>query len=77
MGKAFKGNLSSGEIASLCGVSPRTAIRWIEKGLIDSYRLPGGGDNRVRFDDFIKFLNQNNMPIPEGIMPLENKVGRV
>lgn len=58
--------LTTGDIAELCGVNFRTVIRWIDKGLIKAHQLPGGrGDNRVQPGDFIEFLKENNMPIPE------------
>ncbi len=61
----MKQTLTTGEIAKYCGVNFRTVIRWIERGHLKSYKLPGRGDNRVQVPDFIDFLNQNGMPIPE------------
>jgi excisionase family DNA binding protein len=59
-----KTTLTTGEIASYCGVNFRTVIRWIKRGLMPSYTLPGRGDNRVRTADFVRFLQDNQMPIP-------------
>jgi len=64
----MKDVLTTGEIAKYCGVNFRTVIRWIEKGFIDAYKLPGRGDNRVTIESFLDFLNQNNMPVPETLM---------
>jgi excisionase family DNA binding protein len=61
----MKKSLTSGEIAKYCEVSLRTAIRWIEKGHLKAYKLPGRGDNRVKVTDFLKFLKKHDMPIPE------------
>lgn len=56
--------LTTGDIAKLCNVHFRTVIRWIERGRLKAYKLPGRGNNRVEVKDFILFLNENNMPIP-------------
>lgn len=57
--------LTTGEIAEYCGVNFRTVIRWVERGLLKAYQLPGRGDNRVEVSDFLDFLKKNNMPIPK------------
>lgn len=57
--------LSTGDIAKLCDVNVRTVIRWIDKGLLTGFKLPGRGNNRVREEEFIRFLQENDMPIPE------------
>jgi len=56
--------LTTGEVAKYCGVNFRTVIRWIERGHLKAYQLPGRGDNRIEIEDFIEFLKQNKMPIP-------------
>lgn len=60
--------LTTGEIAKVCGVNFRTVIRWIEKGYIKAYKLPGRGDNRVKVEDFVSFLEANDMPVPEAYL---------
>jgi two-component system response regulator VicR len=57
--------LTTGEVAKYCGVNFRTVIRWIERGHLKAYQLPGRGDNRIEIEDFIEFLKQNKMPIPD------------
>ncbi|MEE4272415.1 MAG: response regulator [Thermoanaerobaculales bacterium] len=69
-----KRNLTTGDIAALCGVNFRTVIRWIQRGHLKAYQLPGRGDNRVQVADFIDFLNENDMPIPEELQPSPKKV---
>jgi len=64
-----KRNLTTGDIAKLCGVNFRTVIRWIQRGHLKAFQLPGRGDNRVQVADFISFLKENNMPIPEELIP--------
>jgi CheY-like chemotaxis protein len=69
-----KRNLTTGDIAKLCGVNFRTVIRWIQRGHLKAFQLPGRGDNRVQVGDFIAFLNENNMPIPEELRPSARRV---
>lgn len=56
--------LTTGEAAKYCGVNFRTVIRWIERGRLEAYKLPGRGDHRIRVEDFLSFLQTNEMPIP-------------
>ena len=60
-----KPSLTTGEIADYCGVNFRTVIRWIKRGHLKAYQLPGRGDNRVEIRDFVNFLRENEMPIPD------------
>ena len=69
-----KRNLTTGDIAKLCGVNFRTVIRWIQRGHLKAFQLPGRGDNRVQVADFIEFLNQYNMPIPKELQPSGKRV---
>jgi CheY-like chemotaxis protein len=69
-----KRNLTTGDIAKLCGVNFRTVIRWIQRGHLKAFQLPGRGDNRVQVADFIDFLNENHMPIPEELQPSARRV---
>ena len=66
--------LTTGEVAKHCGVNFRTVIRWVDKGLLDAYKLPGRGDKRIPVHAFLKFLNDNNLPVPEEYEPKSNKV---
>lgn len=60
--------LTTGEVAKYCGVNFRTVIRWIERGHLDAYKLPGRGDNRIPVESFVSFLKGNNMPVPEDLL---------
>lgn len=66
--------LTTGEVAKHCGVSFRTVIRWIERGELQAFKLPGRGDNRIRVDVFLDFLRQHEMPIPEELADTQNRV---
>ncbi len=58
---------TTGEVATFCGVNFRTVIRWIERGLLTSHRLPGRGDHRVRESDLVDFLHKNDLPLPNDL----------
>lgn len=61
--------LTTGDIAEMCGVNYRTVIRWVEAGRLKAFQLPGGrGDRRVLPQDFVAFLRDNNMPLPEELL---------
>ena len=64
-----KKTLTTGEIASYCEVNFRTVIRWIKRGHLKAYQLPGRGDNRVVLEDFLAFLREHRMPIPDELDP--------
>ena len=57
--------LSTGQIAALLGVSPRTVIRYLNDGVIKGYKLPGRGNNRVHKSDFVKFCEAYELPVPQ------------
>ena len=67
-------SLTTGEIADHCGVNLRTVIRWIEKGHLPAYKLPGRGNNRVQLVDFLSFLDRHGMPLPEALRGYGNRV---
>lgn len=56
---------TTGEIAKLCGVNTLTALRWIQRGQLKAFQLPGRGDNRVKKNDLMLFLKKHGMPTPK------------
>jgi excisionase family DNA binding protein len=63
--------LTSREAGQRCGVSFRTVIRWIERGDLPAYRLPGRGDYRIAVADLRDFARRHGLPEPvaAGDMP--------
>ena len=58
-------HFTTGQVANYCGVTLRTVINWIKKGILKAHQLPGTrGDNRVRLDDLLRFMEENNIPVP-------------
>ena len=66
--------LTTSEAAKLCGVSFRTVIRWVERGELQGYRLPGRGDHRIPLDALHRFMREHGMPIPDDAGPAERRV---
>ena len=73
----MKDVLTTGEVAKYCGVNFRTVIRWIEKGYIDAYKLPGRGDNRVPVAALIDFLEKNKMPVPDSLSTTVDRIAPI
>lgn len=64
--------LTTGDIAKMCDVNLRTVIRWIDRGALKGFKLPGRGNNRVRVEDFIVFLKEHEMPVPAELADAQN-----
>lgn len=58
---------TTGDVAEICQVSPRTVSSWFDKGLIEGYRIPGSRDRRIPHDSLIKFMTDHKIPIPEDL----------
>ena len=58
--------LTTGAVARYCGVSKVTVLRWIEKGNLAAFRLPGG-QNRIHRDDFYAFADRHSIPIQRSL----------
>lgn len=54
--------LTTHAVARLCGVSPPTVVRWIERGRLDAFRTPGG-HRRVLQASVVAFCREQNIPI--------------
>jgi two-component system, OmpR family, response regulator VicR len=54
--------LTTGAVARHCGVSKVTVLRWIEKGNLVAFRLPGG-QNRICREDFYSFATKHKIPL--------------
>ena len=54
------------EAAKLLSVAPTTVQRWIDSGILRSYRTPGG-HRRVRRNDMAEFGKEHKYPLPPGL----------
>lgn len=56
--------LGTAEVCRLAKVSPRTAARWIDRGLLRGYVVPGSRHRRCEPRELLAFLQAANMPVP-------------
>ncbi len=54
--------VTTGEIAKICEVSPKTVIAWIERKQLQSFRI-GRGPRKVTLPDLFEFLGSRSFPI--------------
>jgi excisionase family DNA binding protein len=54
---------TTGEVATICGVSADTVSRWFDLGQIDGYRLGPGGDRRIPYESLRKFMLSHGIPL--------------
>src|SRR5688572_7272239 len=59
--------LTTGEVAKICNVAPRTVSKWFASGALHGYRSPGSKDRRIPLNQLIRFMKQHNMPL-NGLM---------
>ena len=69
-------HLSVHEIANYCQVNRRTVGQWIKEGKIKAYQTPGK-HNRVKREDFLKFLEKYQMPIPLELVPKQRQTAHI
>ena len=56
---------TTGQVAKICKVAPRTVSKWFDSGRLRGYRIPGSQDRRIPREHLIKFLKEHNMPLGE------------
>ena len=56
---------TTGQVAKICKVAPRTVSKWFDSGRLRGYRIPGSQDRRIPRDQLIKFLKEHGMPLGE------------
>lgn len=59
--------LTTGQVATVCGVAPRTVSKWFDAGLLIGYRIPGGLDRRIPAADLVLFCRTRGLPIPAAL----------
>lgn len=55
--------LTTGEVAKICNVAPRTVSKWFDSGQLAGYRIPGSKDRRIPVNELIKFMKKHNIPL--------------
>src|SRR5437868_13570428 len=59
--------LTTGEVAKICNVAPRTVSKWFDSGALYGYRIPGSKDCGIPLNQLIRFMKQHGMPL-NGLM---------
>ena len=62
---AIKMVFTTGQVAKICKVAPRTVSKWFDTGKLRGYRIPGSQDRRIPREHLIKFLKEHGMPLGE------------
>jgi len=57
-----KNVLTTGDVARICNVAPRTVSKWFDTGQLKGYRIPGSKDRRIPLSELIRFMKVHNMP---------------
>ena len=57
-----KNVLTTGDVAKICNVAPRTVSKWFDNGQLKGYRIPGSKDRRIPVSELIRFMKVHNMP---------------
>lgn len=55
--------LTTGDVAKICSVAPRTVSKWFDAGELRGYRIPGSKDRRIPIDQLIKFMRAHGIPL--------------
>jgi len=57
-----KNVLTTGDVAKICNVAPRTVSKWFDSGQLRGYCIPGSKDRRIPVSELVRFMKMHNMP---------------
>ena len=57
-----KNVLTTGDVAKICNVAPRTVSKWFDNGQLRGYRIPGSKDRRIPRSELIRFMKEHDIP---------------
>src|SRR6056297_329873 len=57
-----KNVLTTGDVAKICNVAPRTVSKWFDSGELKGYRIPGSKDRRIPLAELKRFMKSHNIP---------------
>lgn len=55
--------LTTGDVARICHVAPRTVTKWFDTGKLRGYRIPGSRDRRIPVDQLLAFMRAYEIPL--------------
>jgi ActR/RegA family two-component response regulator len=56
------GVLTTGQVARICRVAPRTVSKWFDRGQLTGYKIPGSRDRRIPVRQLVSFMKEHGMP---------------
>lgn len=56
---------TTGQVAKICKVAPRTVSKWFDSGRLRGYRIPGSQDRRIPREHLLRFMKDHGMPLGE------------
>ena len=65
--------LTTGEVAKICNVAPRTVSKWFDSGQLKGYRIPGSKDRRIPLNSLVKFMKDHHIPM-DGLQSGQTRV---
>lgn len=54
--------LTTGQVAQICNVAPRTVTKWFDSGQLKGYRIPGSRDRRIPTSELVRFMKAHDIP---------------
>ena len=57
--------LTTGEVAKICNVAPRTVSKWFDTGQLRGYRIPGSKDRRIPLSQLVRFMKAHGIPLDQ------------
>ena len=61
----MKKGFTTGQVAKICKVAPRTVSKWFDSGRLRGYRIPGSQDRPIPREHLVRFLKAHGMPFGE------------
>ena len=55
--------LTTGQVAKICNVAPRTVSKWFDNGQLRGYRILGSKDRRIPMDQLVRFMRAHGIPL--------------
>jgi len=55
--------LTTGDVAKICSVAPRTVSKWFDSGKLRGYRIPGSKDRRIPLQQLLRFMKAHGIPL--------------
>lgn len=59
----LKDVLTTGQVAKICSVAPRTVSKWFDSGQLRGYRIPGSKDRRIPLGQLVRFMRAHGIPL--------------